>query len=525
VRSSRSRYGFRAGIALGLGALVVGFGSVSPTVAGDARASEDPAAPALTTTPTPESPAPTEIRPEAEQGGPSAAEADATSGPYGAGYPITIEPTFSRPNGGYMKGKDFSLLNDLERVIRGSYKDPRTGKLRPESERTGNIVRISISRMENSHRVGRELIAAAKNGVHVSVIHGKASQSKESRALQSKLGSVTYKGKHTAAFHICSKGKSLACLSPLGGAIMHAKILLVQSTFTKDNKPAIGAVWSGSANLGGPSGEYTFNNGWTLYNDRKIYNEIVRTWADMWAERDVGTHYPGYIAAHASLYGYDGATSDGYVGNYATRGMFYSNLSNTTYYFTPIRATPSNQRDPVINLLDRIVPDSSCRIRVQHNRFKYRRIGVAQRLVKLAAGGCSVELVSFRDELAVNRSAHCQQWIRICKPILDVLRTSVTKMPAAYAKPHDKTMLVEAKLRANPWNSDERLPNGQTFSSQPGGIAFVRVVQAGSAALTGSNLVVSDEVTTESTDPAVYREYLEHWDAIGRSSVYRAWKY
>ena len=49
--------------------------------------------------------------------------------------------------------------------------------------------------------------------------------------------------------------------------------------------------------------------------------------------------------------------------------------------------------------------------------------------------------------------------------------------------------------------------------------------QAGSAALTGSNLIVSDEITTETTDPSVYKEYLEHWYAIWRSSLARTWTY
>jgi hypothetical protein len=452
----------------------------------------------------------------------------ADSRPYGPSYEVKVEPNFSRPNGGYMKASDFTLLNDLERLIRGSYEDPRTGKLRSASVRTSNYVYISVSRMENSKRVGRELLKAARNGVTVKMIHGKASQSKESRALQRSLNATKYKGKRTGYFKICAKGKSLACLSTLNGAIMHSKVLIVKDTFDRDKKPALGAVWSGSANLGGPSGEYTFNNGWTTYNDKKIFLQMKQFFADMYAERNIGKSwnydYPRYIAAHASRYGYADARSQGYRTPYAVNGMFYSELSNTTYYPTPISASPANGRDPVINLLNRIVPDSTCKIRLQHNRFKYRRIAVAQKLVRLTERGCSVEAISFKDEIKANRTAHCQQYIRICKPILDVFRTSVTRIPAAYAKPHDKTMLVEAKLKANPWNKEELLPNGENFSKYPNG-TFVRVVQAGSAALTGSNLVVSDEITTETTDPSVYKEYLEHWYAIWRSSIARTWTY
>lgn len=517
----------RLGVGLLGSAVLVGALSAAPTSAVETPAPEPSSA---APEPTNAEPDPTPA-PETDASPQAAAAAESDVRPYGSDYEVKVEPNFSRPNGGYMKASDFTLLNDLERLIRGSYMDPNTGKLRAESIRTSNYVWISVSRMENSKRVGRELIKAAKAGVQVRMIHGKASQSKESRALQKSLNAAKYKGKRTAAFKICAKGKSLACLSPLNGAIMHSKVLLVKDTFDRDKKRALGANWSGSANLGGPSGEYTFNNGWTTYNDKKIFLQMKRFFQDMYAERNISKtynyDYPRYIAANRTKYGYASdaaAQADGYRNGPPIYGMFYSELSNTTYYPTPIAASPTNGRDPVINLLNRVVPDATCKIRLQHNRFKYRRIAVAQKLVELTKQGCSVEAISFRDELKVNRAAHCQQYIRICKPILDVFRTSVTRIPAAYAKPHDKTMLVEAKLKANPWNKQELTPAGNSFNSYPNGI-FVRVVQAGSASLTGSNLVVSDEITTETTDPSVYKEYLEHWYAIWKSSGARAWSY
>lgn len=510
----------RLGVGLLGSAVLVGALSAAPTSAVETPSPSPTADAAEPTNVTPDpTPAPT-----TRDASPQAAETTAAqSRPYGPDYEVKVEPNFSRPNGSYMKASDYTLLNDLERLIRGSYEDPNTGKLRSSAVRSANYVYISVSRMENSKRVGRELIKAAKAGVDVYMIHGKASQSKESRALQKSLTSL----KH-GHFKICAKGKSLACLSTLNGAIMHSKVLLVANTFDRDKKQAWGASWSGSANLGGPSGEYTFNNGWTTYNDKKIFLQMREFFQDMWAERNIGKtynyDYPRYIAKNSSRYGYSGATSDGYRTAFAVNGMFYSELSNTTYYPTPISASPANGRDPVINLLNRVVPDSTCKIRLQHNRFKYRRIAVAQKLTRLTERGCLVEAISFRDEIKANRTAHCQQYIRICKPILDVFRTSVTRIPAAYAKPHDKTMLVEAKLKSNPWNKEELLPNGENFSKYPDG-TFVRVVQAGSAALTGSNLVVSDEITTETTDPSVYKEYLEHWYAIWRSSGARNWSY
>ncbi len=532
-RGSRRFLGVISSLLL-LVALTLGLGSFAPTSAQD----EPPAEPGTAeTTPPPgaeDSTLPPGVETQkdeelAEEPGseepksPSALEAS-VAGPYGADHPVTVEANFSRPDGSYMGAKDFSLLNDLERLIRGTYKDPNTGQYRSVDVRTNNFIRISVSRMENSHRVGRELVAAAKHGVQVSVIHGVASQSKESRSLASQLTKITFKGKRTGHFHICEKGKSNACLSTLKGAIMHTKILVIRDTFRRNGDQAFGAVWTGSANLGGPSGEYTFNNGWTVYNDQKLYMQLSRAFLDMWNERNVGNDYVAYVRDHRYEYGSDTLTGKyGYTYGRAVKdgtrgGVFYSNLSNLTYYLTPILATPSNGRDPVLNLLNRVVPDDRCQIRLQQNRFKYRRIAVAQKLKDLSDAGCRVSMVAFRDEIAANRTAHCQQWLRICKPILDALRGSSVHVDAAWAKPHDKTTMVEAVLLPNKFNQEERTPNGDVW---PSGGTYTKIVQAGSAALTGSNLVVSDEVTTESLDPEIYDQYLDHWRAITRSKLYR----
>lgn len=438
--------------------------------------------------------------------------------PYGTSFPVTLETNFSRPRKAISSAanSDFSLLNDLERLIKGTYIDPRTGKARSMTSKRANIVFLSISRMENSHRVGRRLIAAARAGVTVRVIHGKASQSNESRSLQRALNSSSLRN---ASFKICQKGKSLACLSGLNGAIMHSKILIIGNTFTRNKVNAKGVIWSGSANLGGPSGERTYNNGLTVYNDKKLYSQARAMWSDMWAERNVRNDYLTYIKSHASKYGYASARADGYTAPFANRGMLYSNLANVTIYPTPIYATPTNGKDPVLMMLNRVIPDEGCRIRVQHNRFKYRRIAVAQKLVELADKGCKVDAVAFEDNLKVNRISNCQLYIRICKPILDVFRTANVRIATAWAKPHDKTMLVEANMGANRLNPEEVPPNGGNWPQR------IKLVQAGSAALTGSNLVVSDEITTETTDPGVYDDYLEHWRAILNSYEYHNFVY
>jgi hypothetical protein len=499
------------GVGVLAGVVALGIGSMPSS----AQSTETPAAPAATTAPAAGT---ADTTPQAS--------IQATGSPYGPAYPVTLESNFSRPfravtNSG---DGDFSLLNDLERLIRGSYRDQNTGKYLSKAAIRKNTVYLSISQMPDSKRVGRELIRAAKAGVKVRVIHGRATQSPASRALQKALKK---KSLRDSSFKICAKGKSLACLSSLNGAIMHSKVLLVNNTFTRDGKPARGAVWSGSANLGGRSAEQTYNNGMTIYNDRKLWQQSSKLWADMYAERNIGNDYLNYVKKNRGKYGIDTneARALGYTEGTAKYGMFYSNLANVTIYPTPIKATPTNGKDPVVNLLNRVIPDDQCRIRLQHNRFKYRRIGVAEKLVELSNGGCKISAVAYEDNLKVNRKLHCQSLIRICRPILDVLKTSSQQIDVAYAKPHDKTMLVDAKLKKNLLNPEEVAPDGSTSANWPADGVRMKVVQAGSASLTGSNLVVSDEITTETTDPTMYEDYLEHWKAILKSHEYKRYPY
>ncbi|WP_286927886.1 MULTISPECIES: phospholipase D-like domain-containing protein [Aeromicrobium] len=437
--------------------------------------------------------------------------------PYGAAYPVEVEGNFARPyfdKGG--RNRDYTLLNDLERLIRGSYKTP-AGKLKSKAQRRATSVYAANSRMEDSVRVGRELVRAAKAGVNVRFIHPNAHQSGASKKLRSQLNRTKY-GK----FKICSNGKSMACLSRVNGAIMHSKIVMVSDTYTRSGRRAKGVVWTGSSNFGGRSAERTYNNGSTVYNDKKLWYGMRGVWKDMWAERRVGSDYGRYIAKRSSRYGYRTATRDGYSSAAAKKGLLYSNLSNYTIHVTPLRATPTNGRDPILNMLNRIVPDEQCRIRLMENRFKYRRIALAYKLAALNNAGCRVSVVAFKDDWKKNYLEHCRQLLRVCKPVLDVLKTSRTEVDAAYAQVHDKTILVDAKLKRNRMNPEERLPSGGIW---PKSGARVKVVLAGSANLTGSNLVASDEITTITTDPDVYDSYVEHWRSVTQTKAYGIFKY
>lgn len=525
------RYARAFAVATLAGAVGLGLATVAPATATD---TSDPTAAVTPTDPAPADVPDSEISPTAPN---SAADDEgdtgvsapkpASAGPvggieggYGSAYPVSLESTFSRPYKSIssQSNSDFTLLNDMERLIAGTYKNSN-GSLKPWTTRRATYIRMTVSRMENSHRVGRKLVEAARRGVNVYFIHGKASQSKESRSLMGKLNDSKYG--HT---RICAKGsKSWACLSSRNGAIMHSKMLLISHTRNRNGEAARGVVWSGSANLGGPSGERTWNNALTIYNDSKLYTQMYKLFRDMWNEQGVNNDYLTYVKNRASSYAYPGPSNPNYIWRTAAAGMFYSNIANVTIYPTPINATPTNGKDPVLNALNRVIPDENCRIRVQHNRFKYRRLAVAQKLVDLANAGCKVSAIAFEDDLRVNRVAHCQLYIRICKPILDEFRRADRRIEVAWAKPHDKTLLIDAVMRKNRLNPEEVQANGDPYPSSGG--ARTKLVQAGSAALTGSNLVVSDEITTETTDPEVYEDYLDHWKGIWQSHEHHDYAY
>lgn len=448
------------------------------------------------------------------------AEATAAKRPYGSRYAVQIESTFSRPyfDQGW-SNRDFSLLNDLERLIRGSYMTP-DGKLKSAAARRAAVVYAANSRMEDSVRVGRELVRAANYGVRVRFLHSGADQSPASNKLRKQLNKT-----RTGSFKLCGKGKSMACLSKVSGALMHSKIVMVGPTYTRSGQAAKAAIWTGSSNFGGRSAERTYNNGTIVYNDKKLWVEMSAMWADMWAKRNIGKDYGAYvgkIARKGKRYGYSTAKRDGYTTAYATRGIFYSNLSNYAIYPAPVRATPINGRDPLLTMLNRISPDEQCRIRVMENRFKYRRIAVAYKLAELNNRGCRISIVSFKDDTKKNYLEHCRQLLRVCKPILDVLKTTRTQIDAAYAQIHDKTILIDAKMKPNPLIPDERTPDGGVW---PKSGTRVKMVSSGSANLTGSNLVASDELTTITTDPDVYDAYVEHWRAVSTTKPYGIFKY
>ena len=159
--------------------------------------------------------------------------------------------------------------------------------------------------------------------------------------------------------------------------------------------------------------------------------------------------------------------------------------------------------------LNRVVPDDKCRIRVLENRWKYRRLAIAEKLVDLSDGGCDVSVVAFQDDLAENRVLHCQIYIRVCRPILDELRKANVHIIAAWAKPHDKVILIDAQAQAQP--GEPARGSGQWIGMACGW----RAGDDGAGRFGGPDRVQPAWPATKSRpsrlDPDVYDDYLQHW--------------
>ena len=78
-------------------------------------------------------------------------------------------------------------------------------------------------------------------------------------------------------------------------------------------------------------------------------------------------------------------------------------------------------------------------------------------------------------------------------------------------------------MTKNRLNPEELQANGQPYPDT-GGVR-TKFVQTGSSNMTGSNLIVSDEIFMESTDPQIFDDYLQHWKAILKSHEHRDYPY
>lgn len=298
-----------------------------------------------------------------------------------------------------------------------------------------------------------------------------------------------------------SKGKG--CLSGGGGAHMHIKSFVIRSvdpnnyaTLTRDGKPAKNAVVVTSSNMGGRAYNQVSNNTTIVYNDDQLTNGVVFGYDTMRSRntkkyKKQGNHQ-FYSPTSFNNY-WPTSTAGMFLGSDSeANGGLTSHSRATRVLMLP---TKSTSQDPLLAILKQIEPDDQCEIKVMHNRFKLRRAVIAEKLVELSRGGCDIELMAFKDAKgAAAQGIHCNNAVRICPPILGVLRQGDDIQVYATAI-HDKSFMIQARFKGGNGNLET-------------------VVQSGSASLTHLNIVASDEIVTFNWNRDTYDAFRDHWETI-----------
>jgi hypothetical protein len=206
-------------------------------------------------------------------------------------------------------------------------------------------------------------------------------------------------------------------------------------------------VWFGSANQTIASGMKLFNNTVTVYGEEPLYAMMRGYLDDLRLRKRAADYYvPSTGRGHLLA-----ASSDVYI-------------------------SPEAQTDLVVNRLDDVVGDASCRIKVMQASVRDSRIEVVNRLVTLKKAGCQVQVVANTVEPSALAA-------------LKAAKIAVRKMPI-----HDKVFVVYGKY-----------PSGYAYR-----------VYTGSHNLSGGSAHRYDEIFVKlapETDAAhpVYDEYVKHF--------------
>jgi hypothetical protein len=337
---------------------------------------------------------------------------------------------FTRPDrpcrGTAGSGVDMNAVDELTRLI-GTV--PAGGRI------DGHIFSISVD------AVARALLDAQTRGVDVrmSMDGGVASSTDTAKtSYLDKLAKKVY----------CTHSNNRSCISTADGAISHTKLFTFSTATAPDGAVSSNVVWFGSANQTYASGARLYNNTVTVYGEASLYTQLRAYLDDLYAQR----RYADY---------YDPASGRGHL--LAAAADIY--------------ASPETQTDLVVNRLDDITPDASCRIRVMQASVRDSRLDVVAELARLQRGGCRIWVVSDTVE----------------PDALDALKAAgipVRRMPI-----HDKSFIVYAKY----------------------GAAYQYRIYSGSQNLSGSAAHKYDEIfvklapETGATHP-VYDAYFTHFN-------------
>jgi phosphatidylserine/phosphatidylglycerophosphate/cardiolipin synthase-like enzyme len=254
---------------------------------------------------------------------------------------------FTRPDrpckGVAGSGIDRNAVDELARLI---------GSVPPDGRIDGHIYSISID------AVAKALLDAQTRGVDVriSTDGGVASSTDTAKTRYlDKLSNKVY----------CKYANNTACISTAAGAISHTKLFVFSTATAPDGRVAGSVAWFGSANQTYASGTRLYNNTVTVYGDRSLYTQLRSYLGDLFAQK-----------RHADYY--DPASGRGHL------------LAPTA----DVYVSPELQTDLVVNRLDDITPDTSCRVRVMQASVRDGRIDVVHQLIKMKRGGCHIWVVS-----------------------------------------------------------------------------------------------------------------------------------
>jgi hypothetical protein len=345
-----------------------------------------------------------------------------------AGYPTWF--FFTRPDRPCRStadpGVDMNAIDELTRLI-GTV--PAGGRI------DGHIFSISVD------SVAKALLDAQTRGVDVrmSMDGGVAASTDTAK--------INYLDKLTKKVY-CTHSNNQSCIATADDAISHTKLFTFSTATAPDGAVSSNVVWFGSANQTYASGARLYNNTVTVYGEASLYTQL-RTYLDeLYAQRRFADYYdPDSGRGHLLA-----AAADIYV-------------------------SPEVQTDLVVNRLDDVTPDSSCRVRVMQASVRDSRLDVVSRLAAMKRGGCQIWVVSDTVEPAALAA-------------LKAAGISVRHMPI-----HDKSFIVYAKF-------------GTTYQYR---------VYSGSQNLSGSAAHKYDEIfvklapETGTTHP-IYDAYYTHFN-------------
>ena len=298
-----------------------------------------------------------------------------------AGYPAWF--FFTRPDrpcrGDAGSGTDMNAIDELTRLI-GTV--PAGGRI------DGHIYSISVD------AVGKALLDAQTRGVDVRMsMDGDV-------AVSTDTAKTSYLDKLTKKVY-CTHSNNRSCISTADDAISHTKLFVFSTATAPDGAVASNVVWFGSANQTYASGARLYNNTVTVYGEASLYTQLRAYLDELYAQH----RYADY---------YDPDTGRGHL--LAAAADVY--------------ASPEATTDLVVNRLDDVTPDTSCRVRVMQASVRDSRLDVVSQLTRMKRAGCQVWVVADTVEPDALAALHAAG-------------ISVRHMPI-----HDKSFIVYGKFGA-----------------------------------------------------------------------------